>query len=133
MGHFRQLLKLELLWLAVAILFHVVSFIRISMGESSLSETPPILGISVLCIFFPILYLGWKSHYIGFGVVNGLAMGLVFYTGYLFRIIMYLSPEGISDYPSAAGWYIGFLINTFGIPVGFYASYLAIKTAWNQT
>lgn len=132
MGHFRQLLKLELLWLVVAILFHVISLIRVSMGESSLSETPPILGISVLCIFFPILYLGWRSHFVSFGVANGLAMGLVFYSGYLFRITMYLSPEGISGYPSAAGWYIGFAINTFGIPVGFYASYLAIRMAWSK-
>jgi hypothetical protein len=132
MDHFKWVIKMELLWLAVAILFHVVSFIRISMGGVSLSESPPILAISVLCVFFPILYLGWKSHLVSYGVINGLAIGLVFYTGYLFRITMYLSPEGISAYPSAVGWYVGFLINTFGIPVGFYGSYLALRLAWKK-
>jgi hypothetical protein len=133
MDHFKGVIKMELLWLAVAILFHVVSFIRISMGGVSLSESPPILAISVLCVFFPILYLGWKAHLVSYGVINGLAIALVFYTGYLFRITMYLSPEGISAYPSAVGWYVGFLINTFGIPVGFYGSYLALRLAWKKS
>jgi hypothetical protein len=127
MDHFKWVIIMELLWLAAAILFHVVSLIRVWMGKGSLSESPPVTAILFLCIFFPILYLGWQSHLVSYGLINGLAMGLVFYTGYLFRITMYFSPEGISAYPSAVGWYVGFLINTFGIPVGFYGSYLALS------
>ena len=130
MNHFKLVLKMELLWLVVAILFHVVSYIRISMGIGTLSESPPVTAILFLSIMFPVLYLGWKSHLVSYGLINGLLMGVVFYTGYLFRITMYLSPEGIASYPSAVGWYVGFLINTFGIPVGFYGSYLALKLAW---
>ena len=132
MNHFKWVIKMELLWLVVAILFHLVSGIRIWMGMGSLSESHPMVSIPFLCIFLPILYLGWNSHLVSYGLTNALVMGVVFYTGYLFRIIMYFSPEGISSYPSAIGWYVGFLINTFGIPVAFYGSYLALKLAWKK-
>ena len=131
MDHFKWVIKMELLWLVVAILFHVASGIRILMGMESLSESPPILSILLLCaIFLPILYLGWKSYLVSFGLINALVMGVVFYTGYLPRMAMYFSPEGISGYPSAVGWYVGLMINTFGIPVAFYGSYLALRMAW---
>jgi hypothetical protein len=45
--------------------------------------------------------------------------------GYFLQVLVNFSPEGISDYPLVVGRYGGFLINTFGIAVGFYKSYLA--------
>jgi hypothetical protein len=40
------------------------------------------------------------------------------FTGEIPRVMMYFSPEGISDYRSAIGWCGGILINGIGIPLG---------------
>ncbi|QHJ87743.1 hypothetical protein EYZ66_05270 [Aequoribacter fuscus] len=133
MNQFKLVIKLQLLWLVVAILFHVVSLIRVSMGMTSLSSSPPMVSIVQLpIIVLPILYLGWKSYLVSYAFINGLVFGLLFYMGHIPRIMMYFSPEGISAYPSAIGFYGGMLINTFGIPVAFYGSYLALRLAWKR-
>jgi hypothetical protein len=133
LGQFKSVIKLQLLWLAVAILFHVVSLIRVSMGMASLSTSPPMMSIVQLpIVFVPILYLGWKSYLVSYAFINGLVFGLLFYMGHIPRIMMYFSPEGISAYPSAIGFYGGLLINTLGISVAFYGSYLALRLAWKR-
>jgi len=83
-------------------------------------------------LFIPIFYLGWKSHLVGYAFTNTLLFGLLLILGHIPRIIMYFSPEGISAYPSAVGFYGGLAINSFGIPVGFYGSYLALRLAWQK-
>jgi len=133
MDHLKWVIKMQLMWLTAAITFHVVSLIRVSMGMASLSISPPMASIVQLpIIVLPILYLGWKSHIVSYAFINGLAFGVLFHLAYLPRIIMYFSPEGISSYPSVVGWYGGILINTFGIPIGFYGSYLALRLAWKK-
>lgn len=126
-------IKMQVAWLAVAILFHVASLIRVTMGLTPLSEAAPVTSIISLCIIYiPLLYLGWKSHLVIYGLINGFVFGMMLFTGEIPRVMMYFSPEGISAYPSAIGWFGGILINGIGIPLGFYGSFLALSLAWRQ-
>jgi hypothetical protein len=131
--HFKFVIKMQLAWLILAILFHVVSLIRVWMGLAPLSAAPPMMSILSLCIiYFPLLYLGWKSYLVIYGLINGFVFGLMLFTGQIPRVMMYFSPEGISAYPSAVGWFGGILINGIGIPLGFYGSWLALSLAWGR-
>ena len=126
-------IKMQVAWLAVAILFHVASLIRVTMGLTPLSEAAPVTSIISLCIIYiPLLYLGWKSHLVIYGLVNAFVFGMMLFTGQIPRVMMYFSPEGISAYPSAIGWLGGILINGIGIPLGFIGSFLALRMAWRQ-
>jgi len=40
------------------------------------------------------------------------------FTGEIPRVMMCVSPDGISDYRSAIGWCGGILVNGIGIPLG---------------
>jgi hypothetical protein len=129
----KLVIKMQVVWLVVAILFHVVSLIRVGMGLTPLSEAAPINSIISLCIIYiPLLYLGWKSHLVIYGLINGFVFGMMLFTGEIPRVMMYFSPEGIAAYPSAIGWFGGILINGIGIPLGFYGSFLALSMAWRQ-
>jgi len=129
----KLVIKMQVVWLVVAILFHVVSLIRVGMGLTPLSEAAPINSIISLCIIYiPLLYLGWKSHLVIYGLINGFVFGMMLFTGEIPRVMMYFSPEGIAAYPSAIGWFGGILINGIGIPLGFYGSFLALSMAWSQ-
>ena len=129
----KLVIKMQAVWLVVAILFHVASLIRVTMGLTPLSEAAPITSIISLCIIYiPLLYLGWKSHLVVYGLVIGFVFGMMLFTGQIPRVMMYFSPEGISVYPSAIGWLGGILINGIGIPLGFFGSFLALRMAWRQ-
>jgi hypothetical protein len=129
----KLVIKLQAVWLAVAILFHVASLIRVTMGLTALSEAAPITSIISLCIIYiPLLYLGWKSYLVTYGLVIGFVFGMMLFTGQIPRVMMYFSPEGISAYPSAIGWLGGILINGIGIPLGFLGSFLALRMAWKN-
>ncbi|RXP52517.1 hypothetical protein EC396_11145 [Lutibacter sp. HS1-25] len=130
----KLVIKLQIVWLVIAILFHVVSLIRVGMGLTPLSEAAPTNSIISLCvIYIPLLYLGWKSHLVTYGLINGFVFGMMLFTGEIPRIMMYFSPEGIAAYQAAAiGWLGGILINGIGIPLGFYGSFLALRMAWRK-
>ena len=129
----KLVIKMQFVWLVVAILFHVASLIRVWMGLTPLSAAAPINSIISLCIIYiPLLYLGWKSHLVIYGLINGFVFGMMLFTGEIPRVMMYFSPEGISAYPSAIGWFGGILINGIGIPLGFYGSFLALSMAWRK-
>jgi hypothetical protein len=129
----KLVIKMQAVWLLVAILFHVASLIRVTMGLTPLSEAAPISSIISLClIYIPLLYLGWKSHLVVYGLVIGFVFGMMLFMGQIPRVMMYFSPEGISAYPSVIGWFGGILINGIGIPLGFYGSFLALSMAWSQ-
>ena len=128
MKDIKTMLKLQALWLAIAILFHVLSLVRVSLGMGPLSTNAPIYSIAALSLFIPVLLAGWRSHYLLYGVINGILICLVFYKGYLFQVLAIFSPERTSDYPSHGAWFAGILINTFGVPVGIYSSWLALKS-----
>jgi len=78
----KLVIKMQVVWLVVAILFHVVSLIRVWMGLTPLSEAAPINSIISLCIIYiPLLYLGWKSHLVIYGLINGFVFGMMLFTG----------------------------------------------------
>ena len=130
MDHFKSLLRLQCLWLAAGISFHIVSLVRVYLGLGSLSVNPPMSSIIGMSIFIPIIYIGWRSHYLAYGILNGICISLIFYKGYLFQVLAIFQPDGLSAFPSVPAWFAGVAINTLGVPLGFYTSYLALKLAF---
>ena len=129
MDHFKSLLRLQCIWLAAGISFHIVSLVRVYLGLGALSVNPPMSSIIGMSIFIPIIYIGWRSHYLAYGILNGICISLIFYKGYLFQVLAIFQPDGLAAFPSVPAWVAGVAINTLGVPLGFYLSYRALKLA----
>jgi len=127
MNNFRFLLKLQSLWLAAGILFHIISFAWVSLGFGSLSVNSPLSSIIGMSLFIPVILLGWRSKYLLYGIMNGILISLIFYKGYLFQVLAIFQPEGLAIFPSIPAWFAGIAINTFGVPLGIYTTYRALK------
>jgi hypothetical protein len=126
-NYLDRIIKMQLLWLVAAIGFHLVSLTRVMYGFSSISNNAPLPSIMGLMLFAPVLFLGWSSRYLAYGILNSLLISIVFYAGYLFQVLDLFSSQGLSGYASVNAWLAGVLINSFGIPVGVCGSYLAFR------
>ena len=118
---------MQLVWLMLAIWFHVVSLVRIKLGMNSLSLNSPTGSIAFLSLFAGVIYLGWKSYYLLFFVFNTVLITVIFYKGLLFQLLDFAIGNDLTAYPSVMAWYIGMLINLYGIPVSYTACFLAFK------
>ncbi len=129
MDPFKSLLRLQCIWLAAAISVHIVSLMSVLFGSGSLFANSPVSSIIGMSIFIPIIYLGWRSRYLAYGILNGICISLIFYKGYLFQVLAIFQPDGLAAFPSVPAWVAGVAINTLGVPLGFYLSYRALKLA----
>lgn len=108
---------LQLIWIALGIVFNLVSYGRARIGRGPLMPTPPLTGVLVLLIFVPFILLGLTECLALYLVLN-LTMALfISYVGVINHVTAYRVPSKFENYASGVSLFTGAGINLFGVIV----------------
>lgn len=118
-------LILQLTWVSLGIALHILSWLSIRNGRTSFFPTKPLLGIGFLCVFIPIIVLARQGYLLSYSVINFVLSAIVFTGGLLPHILAHFKPSGLAIYPSRSALYAAITVNSFGLSLCFYNSWLA--------
>ena len=109
----KKLLRLQLLYYILGILFNAVSFILIAQGGKALTPNDPLIGSVVMTIYATFLIPGFLKKITIYRILMVVAIVLLGYGGVINHLnFMQDSPE---LYHSVAAGVIGVSINIFGL------------------
>jgi len=121
------MLGLQWVWLALAVLFNLISIWRIEHGGLSLiSGRDPLGSIIALVIILPVLLAGARGYLRSYAISNFACMLLVGYVGVFIHVLAYWQGD-LSRYSSLLAWVFAVGINLFGVISGVIGSWFALE------
>ena len=109
----KSLLKLQLIYCLLGILFNLFSAYLLSQGMKALTPTEPLAGIVVMSIYGLFLFSGKMKQLRLYRILMGLAVVIFIYSGIIKHMIsLYQSPE---LYFSIGSGVLAIAINLFGL------------------
>ena len=116
----NKLLKLQLLYCLIGILFNVVSWIVASKSGKPLTSTEPIMGLIAMSIYGSFLLSGHFRKITLYRILMVLAIIIFGYGGIIKHFILYSETPEL--YYSFLVMLIGMSINVFGTGLNIFAA-----------
>jgi len=114
-------LILQCVWIVLAILMNLYSYILVLLGAPRLTSTEPLAGITIFLCYAPFVWLGsrrWRRTYLTATVVF---IALIFASGILKHLAAWYQPNGLQAYSSHFWWAVAILLNAYGVTVSIIA------------
>ncbi|MFT6408134.1 MAG: hypothetical protein ACJAQ6_001550 [Arenicella sp.] len=113
----KNLLKMQLLWVAFGLAYNLASAWRIQSVGVALSPTDPVAGAVFVGICGLIIFVGFnRAPWLYKFAAPCLAL-LLIYSGIGLHVIAFLTDAGLSGYASFTSWLVAVLINSYGASV----------------
>lgn len=110
-----KMLRLQLVWVFMGLLYNLVSYWRIARELSALAPTNPIVGVVFMVLCGLVISLGFRRKYKAYkyGILC-LAIMLA-YSGLYLHFSAYFFDPSLPYYASKFSWGLAILINVFGL------------------
>jgi hypothetical protein len=107
------LLRLQIVYLVLGILYNAVSMYLTAMGKPALAPTQPVLGVISMVVYALFLIPGYLRKITLYRILMGVAILVLGYGGVVTHIINIFTQPQV--YSSIAAWAAAVGINLFGL------------------
>jgi len=115
-----SLLRLQIIYVVLGILYNGVSLALITMGKPGLAPTQPVLGTISLIVYSLCLIPGFMGKITLYRILMGLAIVALGYGGVVTHIINIFTQPQV--YSSIVSWALAIGINLFGLTLNVIAA-----------
>lgn len=123
----KNVQKLEMIWVVIGILFNTLSYWQIQIGKPALSATDPIAGNVFMTICGVFVLLGFKGFTKTYKYMMPFLTLSLAYNGWWLHIYAYITDTTVLEYASTESWLGVIIINTFGLAVMTWGTWLAFR------
>lgn len=109
----NQLLKLQLIYVFLGILFNLISYYLILVNDEALTPTKPIMGLLAMLVYASFLLTGYYKKILWYRALMSVSILIFGFSGVVKHIVSFNQEPEL--YYSIYAMFVAVGINTFGV------------------